>query len=385
MSSLATHSNSRPDVALIVETSVVYGREILKGVSRYLDAPGKWSVFLDERELDAPPPDWIVGWTGQGILCRSTTPDLAALLKRQGTPVVDLNDRHGDLGLPRIASDMRAIGRMAGEYMRRRGFSSVGYCGFEGEVWCAERLAGVSEAVEVGSVFHSPWSGLRTHAWQDEREALCNWLLAQPRPLAVITCNDVRGYHVLDACRALRLAVPEEVAVLGVDNAEAFCTLCDPPLSSVVPDAERVGFQAAQLLDRLMSGKAPPGRPILIPPTGVVTRQSTDSVAISDPLVARATQFIRENGHRPIGVDDLTRLTGASRSTLERRFRSTFGHSPHDEICAARLKRVKSLLIHTNWPLHRVAEETGYEHAEYMMVQFKRAFGKTPTEWRLTR
>jgi len=223
---------------------------------------------------------------------------------------------------------------------------------------------------------------LREHAWQEERDRIARWLKGLSRPVGIVACNDVRGHHVLDACRSLGLTVPEEVAVVGVDNAETFCALCDPPLSSVVPDATQIGYEAADLLQRLMRGGASPTETRLIPPRGVVTRQSSDSVAISDAVVAKAVRFIRENAHHPIGVEDVLARSGVSRSTLERRFRAALGHSPHDEIQRCRLKRVKKLLLETGWSVSRIAEETGYDHAEYMMVQFKRETGMTPTQWR---
>ena len=377
-------AHAQANVALIVETSVVYGREILKGVSRHRAVHGGWSVFLDERELDAPPPEWLLNWQGDGVILRSTTPKLAEGLRSRGLAVVDLNDRHGDLGLPRIASDMQAIGRLAAEHLLRRGYSVVAYCGFEDEAWCEARLAGVRERVEPCAVFRTPWRGLREHAWQEERDTIGAWLRALPKPLGVVACNDVRGHHVLDACRTCGFAVPEEVAVIGVDNAETFCALCDPPLSSVVPDAAGIGYEAASLLDRLMRGERTPGGTILLPPKGVATRQSTDSVAIADPMVARCVRFIRESAHRPIGVDDVIARSGVSRSTVERRFRTALGRSPHDEIGRARMKRVQTLLRETDWRLSRIAEEAGFEHPEYMMVRFKRETGFTPTEWRVS-
>ena len=373
---------AQANVALIVETSVVYGREILKGVSRHRAVHGGWSVFLDERELDAPPPEWLLDWGGDGVILRSTTPELADRLRSRGLAVVDLNDRHGDLGLPRIVSDMTAIGRLAADHLLRRGYSRVAYCGFEGEAWCDARLAGVCERVEPCAVFRTPWRSLRERAWQEERDAIGAWLRALPKPLGVVACNDVRGHRVLDACRTSGFGVPEEIAVIGVDNAETFCALCDPPLSSVVPDAAGIGYAAAALLDRLMRGEGAPEGTILLPPKGVATRQSTDSIAISDPVVARCVRFIRENGHRLIGVDDVLARSGVSRSTLERRFRAALDRSPHDEIGRARMKRVKTLLRETDWPLARIAEATGFDHPEYMMVRFKQETGRTPTEWR---
>ena len=176
--------------------------------------------------------------------------------------------------------------------------------------------------------------------------------------------------------------MPEEVAVIGVDNAETFCELCDPPLSSVVPDAERIGFEAAALLDRLMAGDVPNNPDRRIPPVGVITRQSTDTLAMDDPLIARAARFIREHACQGIGVSDVLAALPVSRSVLERGFRRRLGHSPQEEIRPVRLRRIQRLLTETDWPLARIAEMTGYEHPEYMMVQFKRVVGETPSEWR---
>ncbi len=377
---------TRPNVALIVETSVVYGRQILHGVARYLRAYGAWSIFLEERELLAAPPGWLLDWNGDGVICRSTTPAIAEALHERRLAVVDLNDRYSGLGFPHIGSDMPAIGRMAAEHLLDRGFRHIAYCGFSGEMWSFNRMTGVNDAVRshgnLCGVFNSPWSGLREHRWQDERDRISTWLQGLPRPLGVVACNDVRGHHVLDACRMLDIAVPEEVAVIGVDNSEIFCELCDPPLSSVLPSAERIGFEAAALLSRLMNGDPPLNSARYIAPKEVVVRQSSDVLAVDDPAIASTLRYIREYAYEGISVADVVARISVSRSTLERNFRHFLGHSPQEEIRRVRLKRVKQLLIDTDWPLDRIAEAAGFEHPEYMMVQFKRMVGQTPTQWR---
>ncbi|BCM91675.1 xylose operon regulatory protein [Abditibacteriota bacterium] len=376
---------TRPNVALIIETAAVYGRQTLHGIASYQRTHGGWSVFLDERELRAPPPDWLLDSDCDGVICRSTTPSLAEKLLQSGLPVVDLNDRYGYLGIPRIGSDMPAIGRMAAEHLLERGFRHIAYCGFSGEVWSDERLSGVAEAVggsdHLCGVFHSPSEGIRQKNWQSERTKLCDWLQTLPRPLGIVACNDVRGYNVLDACRVLNLAVPEEVAVVGVDNSETFCDLCVPSLSSILPNAERIGYEAALLLDHLMSGDKAQNQNRLIAPQEVITRQSSDILAVDDPSIAQALRFIREHSCEGISITDVLSHVPLSRSTLERGFRHFLGHSPQEEIRRVRLKRVKHLLLQTDWSLSRIAEMTGY-NPDYMIVQFKHAFGETPAQWR---
>ena len=379
----------RRNVALIVETSVVYGRQILHGIAQYLKTHTLWSVFLDERELRAPPPDWLSHWRGDGVICRSTTPEWARIFHRRRLPVVDLNDLHLDLGLPRVGSDMQAIGRLGAEHLRERGFRHLAFCGFSGETWSEQRREGFAEAalgtVGAGSVYESPWPSLREHPWQEERNQIALWLQTLPRPVGIMACNDVRGQHVLEACWYVGAHVPDEVAVVGVDNAETFCDLCNPPLSSVMPDAERIGFDAAALLDRLMAGETAPSQDLLVKPLGVVTRQSSDVFAVEDALVARAVRFIREHACQRAKVADVLAEVHCSRSVLERRFRELLGHSPQAELRAVQLRRVQQLLAETDWTLARIAEAAGIEHPEYLSVLFKRQTGQTPGEFRKAR
>src|SRR6185437_15012889 len=190
------------------------------------------------------------------------------------------------------------------------------------------------------------------------------------------------GQHVLDACQRVNLSVPEEVAVIGADNDMLLCELCDPPLSSVVPNPERIGYEAAALLDRLMRGEKPPSMHLWIEPLGVTTRQSTDVLAIDDPHIAVAVRYIRENACAGATVPDLLQQVPLSRTLLERQFRKYLGRSPQAEIRAVQLKRVKQLLAETDLSLERIAELAGYEHPEYMSVVFKRETGQTPGHYR---
>ena len=378
---------SRLNVALIVETSVVYGRQILQGIARYMRAHDPWSVFLDERELGAPPPNWLLHWKGDGVICRSTTPALAAQLRAQSFPIVDLNDRFGAIGLPRISSDMVAIGRMAALHLLERGFENLAFCGFRDEAWSQQRLQGVEAALhargKLCSVYESAWEDLRRQSWEQERDRIGLWLRDLPRPLGIVACNDARGHHVLEACRVLEIAVPESVAVVGVDNAQTFCDICTPPLSSVMPDAQRIGYQAASLLDQLMAGNAATASVDLqLPPLRVIARQSSDALAVEDEATALALHFIRDHACNGISIDDVLAYTPLSRSSLERNFRRYIGRSPQSEIREVRLKRVKQLLIETEHSLARIAELSGFKHPEYMMAQFKRVTGQTPSQWR---
>jgi len=212
--------------------------------------------------------------------------------------------------------------------------------------------------------------------------ALAEWIRSLPKPLGLMACNDLRAQQVLNACGAYGILVPDDVAVIGADNDDVLCGLSDPPLTSIDPNARRMGYEAATLLERMLHGHAPPTEKILVEPTGVVVRQSTDVLAIADRAVAKAVGFIREHACDAINVEDVCQQTRLSRSTLERRFVGLLGHSPKAEILRIRLQHVKKFLIETDHPLAKIAHLTGFTHVENMCKFFKSRTGQTPGQYR---
>lgn len=377
---------ARRRVALIVETSSAYGRRILRGIRRYVHTHQSWSIFLEHRSLTTHPPLWLDSWGGDGIISRSTTEGLANATARSHVPIVDLTDRFGSFGQPQVWSDDRAIAQLGADHLRERGFKRFAFCGFSRESWSARRLGEFASIVQrIGQecfIYESPWFGDDAYPWEIEQERISNWLATLPRPVGIMACNDLRGQHVLDACQTLGLAVPEEVAVVGVDDDEEVCELCEPPLSSIIPNAELVGYKAAELLDGLMSGRLGEVTRLDVPPLGVVTRQSTDILAIDDPDVAAAVHYIREHACRGAVVDDVLAHVPISRSILERRFRQILDCSPQGLIRRMQLKRVKQLLIDTELPLMQVSQMAGFKHLEHMCAVFKREVGESPGVFR---
>jgi LacI family transcriptional regulator len=198
----------------------------------------------------------------------------------------------------------------------------------------------------------------------------------------VLACYDVRGQQVLEACKLAGLAVPADVGVIGVHNDELLCELCDPPLTSVIPNARRAGYEAAALLARMMAGKQVASTTRLVTPLGVAARQSTDVVAVNDAPVAAAALYIRQHAMTGIGVEDVLQAVPMSRTLLERRFRRTLGHSPGAHILKVRIAHVKTLLATTGLSVSAIADRSGFEHAEYLSVAFRRETGWTPTGYR---
>ena len=378
--------NKPPQVALIIESSVSYGRSILQGIARYISSHHQWSVYFEQHELGTPPPAWLASSHWDGILCRPTDTALAQRLKRMKVPVVDLNDLHENLKLPWVGSNHVAIGRLGARHFLERGFRQLAFCGFTNELWARQRRNGFREIIEKENlhvpIYESPWRGSNVSRWDLEIEHLGEWLKDLPKPVGVMACNDARALHLLNACHQAGLLVPEEVAVVGVDNEEIFCELCSPALSSVAPDAERIGYQAAELLDQLMSGQTPPSQKILIDPLHVVTRRSSDTLAIQDRTVATALRFISEQALHGCTVTEVVHSVRVSRSFLERRFRQYLKRSPQAEIRRVQVSRIKQLLTETDFTLERISELSGFEHPEYMSVVFKRLVDQTPGQYR---
>jgi LacI family transcriptional regulator len=378
-----------PQVALIIETSVIYGRRVLAGIARYLRSHHRWSVFLEQHELGAPPPNWLTSSRWNGILSRPTDHAMARLFRRMNVPVVDLNDLHQDLNLPWVGSDHAAIGRMGAVHLLERGFRQFAFCGFSNELWAKQRLEGFRSEVEKKnagvSVYETSWRGPNTIRWDKDVKQIAEWVEALAKPVGIMACNDVRGLHVLDACDRSSVLVPEEAAVVGVDNEEILCELCNPPLSSVAPNPERIGYEAAELLDVLMAEKSQSQRRITIDPVRVFARQSTDVMAVSDWAVASATRYMREQALHGCKVSDVLGKVKLSRSALEKRFRRCLNRSPKEEIRRIQIGRIQQLLAETDFTLEHIAELSGFEHPEYMSVLFKRETGQTPGQYRKQR
>jgi LacI family transcriptional regulator len=379
----------RLHVALLLSTLYVYDRRILRGINQYLRTHPYWSIYMDPyRQQKDTLPRWLDGWRGDGIICCSILPHFAECLRHLKIPIVNLSSYfQSPFGLPRIRSDDDAISRLAAEHLLERGFRRFAFCGYSKPAWSQRRREGFAAALanrgEWCGVYESPWGGSSSyHRSEREYEAIGRWLAALPRPLGVLACNDARGYQVLEACQRINVAVPDEVAVLGVDDDELLCSVCRPPLSSVAPNPERIGYEAAALLDHLMAGGQPPQQELLVEPLGVTTRQSTDVLALDDSTLAAAVRYIREHACEGITVPEVLKRVPLRRIELERQFRKYLGHSPQAEIRAVQLKRIKQLLAETDLPLEQIARLAGYKHPEYMNVVFKRLTGQTPGRYR---
>jgi LacI family transcriptional regulator len=382
----------RPHVALLIESSRGYGRGLLRGIAEYIRVHGPWSVYLQRHDLYDAVPQWLRKWNGDGIIARIENEKTAQAIRNLRVPAVDLRGRLLDPRVPTILTDDEAGARMAAEHLMERGFRHFAYCGFVGTPYSDARSAVFERVMDEGgfscSIYQPPrpLRGGRAERMEVQglvyEKNLASWLKGLPKPIGVMACNDARGQQVINACRDLGIAVPDEVAVVGVDNDDVVCDLCDPPLSSVVPNTRKIGFEAATLLQQMIAGNDPPEKPIYIPPLGIVTRRSTDVLAIEDEAVANAIRFIREHACDGITVEDVVDRLPLSHSALERQFHKVLGRTPKAEIIRVQLERVKQLLAQSDFTLKQISAKAGFRHPEYMSAIFKEKVGQTPGHYR---
>ena len=375
----------RRRVAIFVNVGIAYGRDILAGISRYMRTHEPWLVFGEPDRIATPIGD-MNHWDGDGVIAHVSTPSNHKLLRRPGLPVVNTLDHTAEWGIASVLPDNIAIGRMGARHLLERGFRHFGYCGFRGQGYSQWRASGFATEVQKEGYEISQWEGegMQTtfKRWNKIKAEMTAWVHGLPRPAGVMCCSDTRARHVAQICQEVGVRVPEDLALLGVDNDVLTCEISNPPLSSVDLSAEQLGYEAAALLDRLMAGARPPTAPILIPPTGVVTRRSSDVLAISDTTVAQAVRFIYEHASEPIGVDDVANAVPASRRVLERRFRAILNRTIGEQIGNARIDRAQELLVHSDAAPPVVAQRCGFRYVQQFHMMFKRFTGVTPVAYR---
>jgi LacI family transcriptional regulator len=359
---------------------------MIRGIGRYAQQQGGWDIWLEQRCQHAPgrlPP----GWRGVGVIARVADRAMARHLASSSGAVVNVSTaRIPGVDFPTVAADLRVAAHLAVEHLLDQGFRHFGYFAPLGlsyvEIHYESFVERLAEAGHTCSLLAAQRGSGPNAQWRKRQRDLQRWLTELPKPVAVLTWTSDRGREVLYACRTLGLLVPEQVAVLGGDEDTLLSETCNPPLSGVALTSERIGYEAASLLDRLLHGEPPPTEPILIEPTRVVVRQSTDTLAIDDQDLARAIAFVRGHAGQPIQVSDVLRAVPVSRSWLERRFQQSLGRSPAEEIRRVHLERAKQLLAETDMSVPDVAAAAGFRSREYLAYAFKQATGHTPRAYR---
>jgi LacI family transcriptional regulator len=378
----------RHHVALLIESSGAVGRAMLEGIAQYVSGHDSWILSFEPHDLRGRSLRWLCDWPGDGILARVATPSMAEALRATGLPVIDLLGALHDDHFLRILADNRRIADLAFEHFHNRGVRHFAYCGMPvgRNLNLDQRGDDFRRRVEAAGfpcyLFRSWEPNVNQERTQQQ---LAAWLRELPKPIGLLACFDDCAFQILTACRQAELDVPQEVAVLGVDNDPVLCSLSMPRLSSLDINGQRRGYEAATWLDRLMRGRKPPPGAIVIEPRGLVANRSTDLFAFEDPAVTAAVRFIREHACEGIRVTDVLEMVSLSQKVLERRFQQYRGCSPKTELLRVQIERVQQLLRDTNLPLKTIAHHTGFASEQYLSDVFFRRCGVRPAVYRKQR
>ncbi len=365
-------------VTIAAETGLAYGRGVAKGVVNYANIAKSWSIGLAPFEgvlrlLEVARP--------KGLIIQSPSRELSRQIADMDIKAVNVADNVTGHCLPTVISDHHAIAASVLDHLMSRGLRHFAFVGRAGQWFSDQREQGFRQAIQAAGLPDA----LAVYYPNDEEyylDGLRRMLRQSPMPLGILASDDYWARETIAAALDNGYRVPEDVAVVGVDNDELLCETSRVPLSSVVVAAERIGFEAATLLDRLLKGQAIDPGPYLVPPRSVVVRQSSDVLAIEDQNVAEAVRFISENAHRPIGVEDILEQLTVSRRQIEKRFQIVLGRSPAAEIRRVRIERAKKLMDTTNMPLSRIAQQTGFTDVSFLGKSFRRETGMTPSQYR---
>lgn len=372
-----------PHIALLIDTSTDYSIHVIEGVARYAREHGPWNLLVQprgERERSLMPRHW----RPNGVIARVTHHALAADLRRRRAPVVNVSlSVVPGYHIPKVTIDERAVGRLAAGHLWDRGFRHFGYFG----LWkqpnyvdrCRPAFARRLQQLGSRSTVHSPRpAGAALHSVLTATQ-LQRWLRRLPLPIGIFVADAEDAHDLADACRAVGLHVPDQVALLAGEDDRLLCEISHPPLSAVDLGSQRIGYQAAAQLHRALQGRRVARRPRFLPPLRVVTRHSTDLLAMDDHELAAAVRYLRDHACQPVTVADLLRHLPFSRRVLEMRFQEVLGITPAAEIRRIRLERATELLVSSNLSMPQIATACGFSRAEVMTRLFQRSLGMPPT------
>lgn len=371
-------------ILLLMGTSHGYGRDLIDGITQFLFESGYHADFELRGHLEPIPP-WVRHWKGDGVIVRHNCPATFRMLEEMQIPFLKLNcpDCPSDLDV-----DEDALGRLALEHFQERGLKNFAFFTQCDHYWTQRRRDGFRRQVEAAGNVCFVFERHQTDTapfptWQKkEQQAFIHWLHELPKPVGILTSYDFHARQVLDVCENEGIAVPNEIAVLGVNNEEWFCRMQNPPLSSIIQCGKKVGYEAARMLCARIEGEPFPETPRLFSPAGVQMRQSTDLIAIEDEDVAQTLRILREKTCEGITIAEIVERIGLSRRTLERKFHQIYGRTLGEEMFQIRLKRAKELLGETDLPIGNVARRLGFCSHAYFNSFFQKAAGCTPGEFR---
>ena len=382
-----------PLVMILLETSNKINRDRVQGILRYERLFGPWRLHIVEGKRFEQPVRDVASLGVSGILSGTTLTELLPAVMRTHVPIVFFDAqqpyKHGTqafLKYSTVTCDNQAIGRLGAEFLLKQGFSHFAYVAdIWNSLWSQGREESFRERLEQtesSCAVYQVASPEARNDWGIDQKTLAKWLKELPKPIGILAASDSRGRQILDTCQLAGIGVPDEVAVLGIDNDELICSATNPPMSSILRDTEGSGYLAAELLDRMMRRKTRKKETLQYGPIEVVERLSTERLQFADRLAVKAMEFIRLNSGIGMNVSDVIKRLGVSRRLAETRFRQATGHSLHEEIQKARIEQVCRLLRETDLSIGRITDQCGFITESYLGLIFRRHHQMSMREYR---
>jgi LacI family transcriptional regulator len=377
-------------IILLIDFSEEYCKSLLRGITKYSKEHVPWvfcrmpTLYRETIGIEGIV-KWAKEWGAKGIIGQLYNNSDIKQITDAGIVLMamDFKERFSDI--PNITGGYYETGRIGAEYFLKKGFKNFAFYGFKNIVWSRERALGFEERVKLNGFkveFFEQKKSRSRELWYYKPSALSHWLNALPKPVALMSCDDNQGQHVTEACKLAGIRIPEEVAVLGVDNDETICNLSDPPLSSIMLDTEKAGYEAARLMDNLINTKTQDIYDIVVEPTQVITRQSTDIYAANDKYIVAALKFIHQNTENNIQVQHVLKQVPLSRRALEKRFQQITGFPIYKYIHTLRIEKFAAKLLETDKTILEISQETGFIDSKNISRQFKEIKGCKPNEYR---
>jgi LacI family transcriptional regulator len=379
-----------PRVIFLTDLSEEYAKNLLKGIVRYSKEHDPWVVckmpfsYRVKHEVEGVL-SWAKEWKADGIIAQFYNTDRVSVFHENGIAAIAQDFKSRFTEIPNITGAHRLTGQMGADYFIRKGFKNFAFYGFKDIVWSSERCEGFQAEIRRHNPEHLFFEYQNTdqkELWYYESSQLVEWLKRLPKPLAMMTCDDNQGQHIAEVCKQCNIKIPEEIALLGVDNDEAICTLSDPPLSSINQAVEKGGYETARLMDCMIRNPQAAYEDVVVYPTHIITRQSTDIFATNDKYISAVLQYIHQNADKKLNINQITRVAPISRRLLENRFKQEIGLPIYAYIMNLRMEKFAHKLVETDAPIIELTHELGFLDYKNISRLFKKLKGCTPSAYR---
>jgi LacI family transcriptional regulator len=375
------------EVAIAIEASASFSRGVLEGISRWMGEHEGWMITIDDREPGVPIPGWFLRWAGHGLISGLEESSLPRAWRAGQRPVVHVRSRLPVTPLPGIYPDDEAAVRLCVAHLAERGVGHLVFLPGTSPAMQGLCDAVVHQAVAFGCRLdiHEPPqrnNGGRKRDDDEDRDAVARWLATLPKPVGVIATSDVHALRIIEGCRRCGIAVPDDVAVVGIGDDEVLCGLATPGLTSVTHDRSRIGQEAARMLDEAMRFGRPPSTVIYVPPAGIAIRRSSDVFAVDDADIRKALRVIQTRACADVSAAEVAVEVRVPRRVLDRKFQRLLGRTIHDELQRMKVAEAKRLLLETEDKLLVISMRSGFTHAPQLCNVFKSVVGMSPMQYR---